>query len=68
MSSTKCTGYDTALVNSLRSIPDFDGVPIKYIIRRKEVPNPMIRLEFLKMYVPMHVCANDNTNRQRLYN
>ena len=47
---TKSTDWEQNVVNYLRYITDIDVIPLRYIIKRNEVLDPKISLEFFDMY------------------
>jgi hypothetical protein len=52
-SETKWMDWAPTLLNYLRLIPGRDGVPLKYICRENDRPNPLPQPDFLDDYVNM---------------
>lgn len=48
---TKWSEWEPTLVGYLRALPGRDGVPLSYIIRRNDDPDPTPRTDFLDEYV-----------------
>ena len=50
---TKWDDWNPSFQNFLRSIPGKDGVPLKYICRDNDMPDPTPHVDFLEDYVAM---------------
>jgi hypothetical protein len=50
---TKWTDWVPSFMNYLRAIPGRDGIPLEYICRENEAPNPTPNTDFLDDYVNM---------------
>ena len=59
---TKWDDWREVFSNFLRSIPGHDGVPLSYIIRDNDAPDPTPRPDFIDEYVAMAPLAGDTYN------
>ena len=51
--NVKWEDWKPTFLNYLRSIPGRDGIPLKYVCREKDEPDPMVNGDFLDDYVAM---------------
>ena len=52
-SETKWEDWAPTFLNYLKAIPGRDGVPLKYVIREQEAPDPTPNIHFLDDYIAM---------------
>ena len=52
-SSTKWEDWAPTFINYLRAIPGRDGIPLKYVVRENNQPDPTPQLDFLDEYINM---------------
>lgn len=56
---TKWEDWYPTLLNYLRTIPGRDGVPLKYVCRERDAPDPTPHTDFLDDYISMAPLAGD---------